>query len=169
MNQNPTPGKAARKWAKQYPGFTGILEVLSHTRKGRGGWKGLATRTNVFFVRDGKVRQRRDGRGHVGFNGVCEVCGQVYLDTVLAWAHGSDPRAGQPVPDAELWNMYKGEEAVYHDRATVRACPACVEVHGLEVRWMDRIASYEKPLVWVGDHPLRQQHDTPKETLDIRD
>lgn len=167
MNQNTTPGKAARAWAKAH-GFTGILTVISHTRKGRGGW-GQATRRNTFFARDGKVRQRREVRANSSFNGVCEVCGQVYFETVLTWAHGPDLRAGQSVPDDELWNMYKGEKAIYHDRAKVRACPSCIETHGLETGWINTVISYEKPLVWAGNHSLHQEHETPNKVLDIRD
>jgi len=165
-----TPGQAAKKWAKEHPEFTGILLVISHTRKGRGGW-GQTTRTNKFFVRDGKSAQRRDAPGRQGFNGVCWACGQIYLKTVLRWAVGPDPQAGEPVPDDELWQSYKGESFVYHEYAQLRACPKCVEEHNLTITFLGLGPVWACP-TWARIHPLADgmpvDTNVPHEMLDLR-
>jgi hypothetical protein len=131
-----TPGQAATKWAKEHPSFAGILEVLSYTRKGKGGW-GITTKGTRFYCKGGAAKAfrvvRKGTGGNWRSNGQCEVCGELYLDPCLVAGSLPEPLAGQPVPTDELWRHYQndGHTYTYAETCYVLACPACWGARGI--------------------------------------
>lgn len=145
-----TPGQIAKTWAKAHREFVGALMIQSVTRKGKGGRRGFANRSNNFFVRDGEAAQSRQKEvdsysvrteGKVpgsrsitvyAFNGLCSVCGTLYLDPVLQHAWMDDPAAGEPI-DVAQWLKWPGYQDVVAEKGYVRACPTCLGKNNLLV------------------------------------
>ncbi len=116
-----TPAAWAKAWARQHPDYTGPLELVTITRKGKGGW-GTTRRANVFYVQGGQAAARRVKRQGLGqlpgqyfpehaywLNGDCAVCGDWYLWPALTQALDTDGRALQ------------------------RVCPKCIIANGLQI------------------------------------
>ena len=133
-----TPAQVARAWAKRNGEFVGEVIVSSTTSKGKGGW-GRAGRTSRFFVATGRVAADRENRRVQprAWNGLCNVCGTLYLDQVLTWAWAADPRAGQPadIPEGKHIDLkhWPGWQKVIAADAYVAACPRCIEDHRLRL------------------------------------
>lgn len=133
-----TPAQIARAWAQAHREFTGEINVASDTRKGKGGW-GAARRHNRFFAEGGRVAADRENHRAEPrvWNGLCQVCGTVYLEQVLKRAWASDPQAGQPadIPEAAHIDLrhWPGWRKVIAADAHVAACPRCIEERGLRL------------------------------------
>ncbi len=146
-----TPGQAAKAWAAANPAQTGAIQVISLTRKGKGGRLGSTTKTTVFYIKEGQAAQTR-GQGDYR-NGFCWVCKQIFLKPTLQTVAAPDPEAGQPKPDAEMtWQDPPG--TVRNDLAYLDACPECIERLELKRDYnMMRNRSVNPPIDWMRAHP----------------
>lgn len=131
-----TPGKVAKDWAKANADKTGVVWVMSLAPKGRGGRRGMCSRSTKFYVRGGQAAQTRerryDGEGNWNpqWNGRCHVCGEFYLETVIARCWTADPEAGKPTTGNLAGYGWRYEISPH---AWVVACPDCREQHGLQI------------------------------------
>ena len=99
MTLSPSPATAARKFAAKYPRFAGVVVVQSMTPAGKGGWS-IKAKNTPFFCRDGRARQTvlrrpagwRQGEGwrFSTRNGLCPVCGKVYLEPIISYCKDPD-------------------------------------------------------------------------------
>jgi hypothetical protein len=163
-SQRPTPAQVAREWAKRHADFTGEILVDSATRKGKGGW-GRAGRTNRFFALAGRVAADRENRRVTPtvWNGLCQVCGRIYIEQVLTRAWASDPEAGREaaIPASRCW---EGWEHVVVADAYVTACPDCIKAHGLRLQSANGKSCDSEPKTRYFDrpHPELARHQQPE-------
>jgi hypothetical protein len=126
-----TPLSAARKWAAEHPDAAGELRIIATTRGGRGGWASKLLRTTA-FVSGGKAALNRGVWRTRTYNGICNVCGRVFLDPVLADAHAPHPHAGEPLG----FDVPGAQRAEIGELGTARACPDCISKHSLSVGYV---------------------------------
>ena len=93
MTLSPSPATAARKFAAQYPRFAGVVVVQSMTPAGKAGWQ-MKAKNTPFFCADGRCRQtvlRRHTEWRFNIrNGICPVCGKIYLAPVISYCADPD-------------------------------------------------------------------------------
>lgn len=144
------PGDFAREYAARFPDVEGELKMDAFRPKGKGGW-GRARSTFVYYFSGGRAAQTRGTRKNPAGeytnnprrNGMCQVCGRVFLTPVLAEAHAPHPLAGQEYPVRKDSTAYwEGFRHVYAEKGSVTACMGCVAEHGLEVS--ERFRPYER-------------------------
>ena len=84
-----TPKAQAQQWAKANPEFSGILEIVTETARGKGGRLGSKETRYRYLVDAGQIaKQGATGEAdNRTFNGICDVTGRVYLAKVLRWHH----------------------------------------------------------------------------------
>lgn len=164
-SQKPmTPARIAREWARCHQDFAGEIIVASTTNKGKGGW-GRARRTNRFFAAAGRVAADRENR-HVRprvFNGLCQVCGRIYLEQVLVLAWAGDPEAGAEA-DIDESRKWDGWRHVVPADAYVTACPDCVREHGLRLESANGSScdTQMKTRYFDRPHPMLARHRRPE-------
>jgi hypothetical protein len=162
MVRKPTPAIAAKQWAKEHPEFTGILYVDFFQPKGTGGRRGISRCQAVVYVNRGRAERSRSDRRNNAFNGVCDLCLTVYPAMVLCWSHVPDPNAGEPVND----RMMPGW--VFHDRATLIACPECQERYNAVPTGSFYLPSPDPARITVRNHPLAFSGDNSAAGARIR-
>ena len=133
MKRQFTLGEAASQWAKQHPDACSRIVVRRLVRKGQDGWNCTAKYT-VFFVRDGQAARAHTGHDDLTFNGICQVCGTVYLETVLRVAFAPDQEAGRPVEKYSPLFEADHVPRVVGKYGWLSACPGCVRKHTLRTR-----------------------------------
>lgn len=116
--------RIAARWAAEHPDATAELAVITDGRTGR------SSNLHVWLADKGRIARFESWSVFNTSNGICQVCGQMFLETVLRLGWAADPDAGALLPAELAWMDGRRLRAA---DAFVRACPACVERHGLTV------------------------------------
>jgi hypothetical protein len=155
--------------------------TIGYAPAGRGGWK-ITVRENRIFIVGSKAVIVRE-KAHA-WNGLCHMCGAIYLESVLDRYGAKDPQAGQKVgnyeaEDSDRWHIYfrPGEipDVVYGDYAKVVACPACAASPDLltlsQFDWLGGFDFISRRLTVVRDHPTLNKYSMAINSIriDIRE
>lgn len=174
MDYSLTPGMAAKAWAKANPQAEAKILVMSFTPKGRGGW-GVTEKGTEFYAASGKAAQTRGKftSTQVERNGLCQVCGRVFIECVLRVCHAPDPDAWQELPlIMDEFDRSHGWKWLQAPFARVVACTGCIAQHPLDIGWYSGVRD-EPPLTHlnVRHHPIYCQfeHAPIEITIDIRE
>lgn len=131
MDTKKTPGNIANEFANKNANYEGILYVVTMTPKGKYGRRGLATKSTLFYVRDGKAKLTHHRNSDHKRNGQCAVCKHIFLETVLTPGRLPDCKFGQNVP-RDMLKPWEPEVVPYHNKMIGYICPACLCVDGVE-------------------------------------
>lgn len=149
----------ARSWAKEHPAETALLFILTDGRNG------YAENTHEWYAHEGQVAKKQFSVIGAG-NGVCGVCGLMFLDPVIRVGWLPDPEGGEPLADNDYqYPAYMRDKIVRAAYAFVCACPGCVSTHHLT---LDRRGSLGQVDGWIDDrfhvsrvHPTLFRHGEP--------
>lgn len=158
-----TPGVAAKQWAKEHPAFVGLLNVVSLTPAGKGGWM-TKRKTTHFVVSSGLASLVRWTRS--GCNGFCRVCGNPFHATILQQAYAPDPEGDTPAVRCQLNNNMSRICSVSKYAFLHESCSSCIGKLGAVMKDPSPYGTTDR-CYHKRAHPA-STFEPKQETLDIR-
>lgn len=147
----------ARRWAKEHPTETALLRIVTDGRSG------YAATDHEWYAHEGQAAKKLFSVIDAS-NGVCGVCGLMFLDPVIRVGWLPDPERGDPLP-GDNYPAYMAGKIVRADYAHVRACPGCVATHRLTLDRRGQIGQIDG---WLGElyrvsraHPTLNRYGEP--------